>query len=217
VAATVLTLSVAGGYGLAVAARTDVRSPMLPWVAGRALGLAAYVALFSLVLVGIWHRRTRRFRTTALLRPETRLRIHAALASAVLVLVAGHVVALVLDTYAGVGWKGAVVPGLSRYRTFAVGLGVTAVYGLVAVAATAAVAGRIGGRRWLLVHRLAGPVFGAVWLHGVLAGTDARALRLAYLVSGAIVALARMLRRPEASSPVDQSLPSRSGRIGEAR
>ena len=58
---------------------------------------------------------------------------------------------------------------------------------MLAIALTAAVAGRLGGARWLAVHRLATPSFAAAWLHGVLAGTDTAALRSVYAISGMVV------------------------------
>ncbi|OYV72254.1 MAG: hypothetical protein B7Z72_05170 [Gemmatimonadetes bacterium 21-71-4] len=47
-----------------------------------------------------------------MLHAETRLRVHATLATATVTLVAGHLVTLASDKYAGVGWVGAFVPFL---------------------------------------------------------------------------------------------------------
>lgn len=124
-----------------------------------------------------------RFRLS-FLHGETRLRAHAALAVATLLLVVGHGAALATDHYAGVGWWGALVPGMSHYRTVPVALGVVAFFALLLVAASAALAGRSGTRHWLAIHRTGATIFVAVWLHGVLAGTDTRALRLFYVVTG---------------------------------
>lgn len=160
---------------------------MLPWILGRGLGVAGYLTLVSLVATGIWFRHPWR-------RPAPRpdgtvlLRVHATLASATAVLVAGHLVALALDRYAGVGWSGAFVPGRSHYRTVAVALGTAAVYLGLLVAATAALAGRLFVRhRWRAVHRLGTACFASVWIHGVLAGSDAAALRPLYVGTGVLV------------------------------
>jgi DMSO/TMAO reductase YedYZ heme-binding membrane subunit len=190
IAAAVVVGSVATGYGFATMTRPEAGSRMLPWLAGRSLGLGAIAALTALTAVGIWlkhpSRTTWRFPT-----PEAALRTHAALAAAAMVLLVGHITAMALDGYAKVGWVGALVPGLSAYRTKAIALGVIAFWLMLAIAGTAALAGRIGGPRWLVVHRLALPLYGLAWLHGVLAGTDTPVLRLAYGFSGlCIVGLA---------------------------
>lgn len=188
---TVLALAavvscLAAGYLLASVAAPQLRTSMLPWLAGRALGLAGYAALTAVTVLGTWIRHPWRFRWPVL-HPEVQLRLHATLGAASAVLVTAHLVALALDHYAGVGWSGAFVPGLAQYRTLPVALGVIAFYLLVLVAGTAALAGRFGGRSWLTVHRLALPLFSCVWLHGVLSGTDAAALRSVYAVSGVLV------------------------------
>jgi sulfoxide reductase heme-binding subunit YedZ len=167
---------------------------MLPWILGRGLGLAAYLSLTALTVVGLWLRHPWRTRVTVP-RPEALLRAHAALAAATLLVLAGHIVALVLDPWAGVHWVGAAVPGRSGYRPFAVALGTVSVYLAVIVAGTAALAGRIVRRAWLPVHRVALAVFATAWLHGVLAGSDAGRLTVMYVATGAIVGVVAATRR----------------------
>jgi hypothetical protein len=163
----------------------SVHSRYFLWISGRALGLAAYTTLWLLVLVGTWMRHPWRTRLR-LGHPETRLRVHAALAVATISLVACHVAVLALDSYAGVGWKGVVIPGAATYRPVAVALGTVALATLLLLTASASLAGRRGTRHWLLVHRLGAANFAMVWLHGVLAGTDGAALRLFYAASGLV-------------------------------
>lgn len=167
---------------------------MLPWIVGRGLGVAAYLSLTALAGLGLWFRHPWRRGARALLRPATVLRAHAALAAAAAVLVSGHVVALALDPYAHVGWSGAFVPGLSHYRPFAVGLGTVALILGVLVGSSAALAGRIVGRHWLGVHRLAVLAFASAWLHGIEAGSDVATLRWLYLSSGVLITVLAVSR-----------------------
>lgn len=161
---------------------------MLPWVLGRGLGLAAFVALTLLVAAGLWLRHPWR-RSRGFPGPETALRAHRALGAATAVLVAGHIASLALDRYAHVGWVGAFVAGRSGYRPLPVALGTAAVYLFVMVGATAVLAGRRPlGRHWLPVHRLATASFVLVWLHGVTAGSDTATLRPLYLGGAALIA-----------------------------
>jgi len=188
----------AAGYLFALLAGPIRRGSMLPWLAGRSLGLAAYVSLTALTAIGTWIRHPWRHRWPVL-HPEVRVRVHATLGAATVLLVATHLIALASDRFAGVGWTGALIPGLSRYRTTAVALGVLALFAMLLVSVTAALAGRLGSGQWLAVHRLAVPVWVSGWLHGVLAGTDTAALRLVYAATGASV-LALLASRVLATS-----------------
>jgi DMSO/TMAO reductase YedYZ heme-binding membrane subunit len=179
----------AAGYLVVSAAAPTTHSRYVLWITGRALGLAAYLALWALVLFGLAMRRRGR-RMVRFVHPEGRLRAHAALAVATLLLVVGHLSSLALDRYAGVGWWGALVPGMSHYRRIAVGLGAGAFLAMLVIGASASLAGRRGTKHWLGVHKLSLVVFLAVWGHGVFAGSDTPALRPVYLSTGALVAVA---------------------------
>ncbi len=210
-ACAVLGFSLVTGYVVARFSAPVIHNRYFPWIMGRTLGLGAYAALVALVLLGMWVRHPWRHRRPVL-HPETRLRLHAALGASVVVLVIAHVVALSCDRYAGVGWKGALVPGAASSRPLPVTLGVLAAYGLLAVTVTAALGGRLViGRHWLTVHRLAAPTLLFVWFHGVLAGSDTARLRIVYAVSGGLVVLVGLSRltarphRPVASSPAPTS------------
>ena len=161
---------------------------MLPWVLGRGLGIGAYLGLTALTAAGLWLRHPWRLRVGGL-HPEALLRVHAALGALTLLLVSGHVVALVLDTYAGVGVLGAVVPGQASYRPVAVALGTVSIYLGLLVGGSAALAGRLARRAWLPIHRVALAVFATGWLHGVLAGSATATLRWMYVATGLPVVL----------------------------
>jgi predicted ferric reductase len=175
-----LVLPLAAGFGFARLFAPTLHSRYFPWITGRALGIAAFISLSALVALGIWMRHPWRFRWP-FIHSETRLRLHAALATATVALVAGHLVTLASDHYAGVGWSGAFVPGLSRYRTFAVALGVIALFFMVLLFVSARAAGRRGARHWSAIHRFAILTYILVWFHGVLAGADTSALRGLYI------------------------------------
>jgi methionine sulfoxide reductase heme-binding subunit len=185
IAVAVIAASVVAGAVSARLIGPTVHGRYFLWVSGRAMGIAAYLALTALTVLGTWLRHPWRTRAGGL-HGETRLRVHAALGVATLALVMGHLATLAADRYAGVGWIGAFVPGRSQYRTAAVAIGVVAMYVLSILVLSASLAGRRGTAHWHVVHRFASLTFVAVWLHGVLAGTDALALRLLYGVTGAV-------------------------------
>jgi hypothetical protein len=162
------------------------------WTVARACGITAYLLLVALTAVGLWlahpSSRTARRPGRALL-----LRAHLSLAVLTLTMVVLHAVLLALDPYAGVGWRGVLVPGASSYRSLPVTLGVLALYAGLLIGITARFAGRFG-RLWLPVHRTASAVLGLVWMHAVLSGTDAHALRGLYLGTGVALLVLAALR-----------------------
>lgn len=200
-----LTGAVVVGYTATKWSGAHVAPAMLPWVVGRGLGIAAYLCLVALTALGLWLRHPWRLRWTRP-APLTQMWIHASLAAVTGLLVAGHIVALALDSFAGVGWTGAFVPGQSVYRPLAVGLGTLALYTGLAVGLSVPLAGRLLRRAWLPVHRLASLAFALVWTHGLLAGSDTPRLRLVYVATGAaVVALSltrRLARQPLATVPL---------------
>jgi predicted ferric reductase len=182
----VTVASIASGFALAAIAGSPGAVKLLPWVLGRGLGIAGYLALVGLTGTGLWLARApeRRGRLTG----PTLIWAHAWLAALTAVLVTGHVVALALDTHVALGWRGSLIPGQSGYRPLAVGLGTAGLYlGLLAAAAIA-LAGRLRRVGWLPLHRLASVAFLLVWMHGMLAGSDTSALRPLYIGTGAALA-----------------------------
>ena len=188
-----VVLPLLAGFGFARLFAPTLHSRYFPWLSGRALGISAYLALTALVLVGIWTRHPWRQRM-AVLHPEARLRLHAALATASVALVGGHLAFLASDKYAGVGWVGALVPFEATYRPVAVAFGVVAMLYMVLLTATARLAGRWGARHWHLYHHLAVLAFASAWIHGVRAGTDTPTLRWLYVATGALVVVATVTR-----------------------
>ncbi|WP_291751396.1 hypothetical protein [Cellulomonas sp. 73-92] len=172
------------------------------WLLGRAAGLTSYVLLLALVTTGIllahpWARHLR------LPTARTRLALHTGLATYTLAFTVLHVVVLATDPWAKVGWVGALLPMAAVYRPVAVSLGVIAVWAGIVTGLTARFAGRLVGRLWWPLHKVAGASLVLVWAHSVLAGSDVVALRAFYLGTGcAVVALA--ITRYAARTPADE-------------
>lgn len=174
-----------------------VHSRKLPWIVARSTGLGAFLALTGLLMLGMRYRRPP-VRGTRVVHPETLLRLHAALATATVALLGAHIVSLLADRWAGVTAESLIVPFTAHYRPGPVAAGTLAAQLLLVVTGTAALAGRPGVRaRWAPLHRLAYPAFGLAWVHGLLAGSDSRALLLLYIAAGIAVlgaALPRLFR-----------------------
>ena len=173
-----------------------------PWILGRAAGVTSYLLLVVLVGWGMLLSHPWRTRWT---RPSTamRIRVHVGLAVFTLVFVVLHIVVLATDSYAGVGWRGALVPMGATYRPLPVTLGVIGLYAGLLAGVTAALAGRLPLRLWWPVHKVAALSLVLVWVHGILAGSDTLLLTWLYVVTGAAVA-ALALSRYAARTPADR-------------
>jgi len=169
------------------------------WLLARSSGIVAYLLLTAVTIIGLLLATGRSPRTGAVaLRmrgPGThRLSAHSVLALFAIIFTIVHVVVLVLDPWAKVGWLGALLPFGAAYRPLPVTLGLLALWSALLSGATAAAAGRVGGRAWSGVHVVAGLAWVLAWVHGVLAGSDTAALLWMYVVTGAGVIVAAMRR-----------------------
>ena len=216
-----VAIMVAAGYATISATLVRTSPRLLPWVLGRGFGVAGYLSLTALTMVGLWLRHPWRFRRSGP-SPQTLNQVHSTLASLTLLMIAGHITALSLDRYAGVGWGGAFIPGRSHYRPIAVALGTLSLYSGLAVGLTAALAGWLGGRAWLSIHRFACLTIAMCWVHAVLAGSDERFLFPMYLVTATAVVLLFVTRRlarpvPSMAPPLPQPRSSHRALAGEPR
>jgi len=173
-----------------------------PWIVGRASGITAYLLLLAVTALGLalshpWRARYRRPSTVA------RIRAHAVLATFTLAFTVLHIVVLANDSYAGVGWRGALLPMGASYRPVPVTLGVIGLYSGLLSGVTAALAGRLTARLWWPLHKVSALALVLVWLHGVFSGSDSATLTTMYVLTGAaVVALA--VSRYVTTTPADR-------------
>ncbi|MEO7286056.1 MAG: hypothetical protein ABI140_03975, partial [Jatrophihabitantaceae bacterium] len=159
---------------------------MAPWIIARAAGITSYLLMVCLVLMGIalshpWRSRFRRPSTAS------RIRLHVALCLFTFGFTVLHIVVLATDKYAGVGWWGAVVPMGASYRPLPVTCGVIGLWVAILIGLTAAVSGRLPGRIWWPLHKVAVLSLVAIWVHAVTSGSDTARLRPMYLASAVLV------------------------------
>ena len=153
--------------------RSDVRgvNDQLWWHVARATGLVAWLALASAMISGglLASRLIR--------RPDSVRRtvgVHRHLAAVALMLVVGHLSALIADSYVRFTMTDLLIPMSSTWRPGAVAWGIVALY-LALVVEISSLAGRRWSRRtWRRIHRLSAMSFAAATAHLFTAGTDAR-------------------------------------------
>lgn len=168
------------------------QAEMRIWLAARAsgfltLGLLTLQVVLGLVLSHPTNKTT--WKLSKLLFPW-----HENAWVFVLAFLALHVVTLVADPYAGVGIGGALVPGLSSYRSAPVALGSIALYALLVTGLSARYTRFLPKGLWLRIHRVSLLVLALSWMHGLLAGTDSVPMSGVYGASFTLVMAAAAYR-----------------------
>ena len=161
----------------------------LLWYVSRATGLVCMVLLTLSVLLGI--AATTRMSTAGWPRFVTQ-GLHRNVSLFVLALLAVHVAAVVADGYVPIHLRDAVLPFAAAYRPFWLGLGVIAVYLLLALVLTSLVRQRLGYGAWRAVHWTGYLCWPLALVHGLGTGSDPRRVWGAALAAGcaALVLLA---------------------------
>lgn len=171
--------------------------PSAYWYLTRGTGVVALLLLTGGVVLGVltstrWAApRWPRFVVSGLHRNVTLLAV---------AFVVVHVVTTLLDGYAPIGLRDAVVPFASRYRPVWLGLGAVAFDLLVALIATSLLRARVGLRAWKVVHWFAYVSWPVALVHAYGTGSDARAgwFGLLALASTAAVVTAVLWRVADA-------------------
>ena len=101
-------------------------------------------------------------------------RLHRNLSLMALVFLELHIATAVLDPFAHLGLRDAVIPFASTYRPLWLGLGVVAAELVMALAITSALRSRITYRVWRALHWIAYACWPLALLHGIGTGSDVR-------------------------------------------
>jgi DMSO/TMAO reductase YedYZ heme-binding membrane subunit len=145
--------------------------PSAYWYLTRGTGVVALLLLTTGLVLGVltstrWAApRWPRFVVSGLHRSVTLF---------ALAFVVVHVLTTILDGYAPVGLKDAIIPFASRYRPIWVGFGAVAFDLLLALILTSLLRARVGFRAWRYVHWLAYASWPLALVHAFGTGSDAR-------------------------------------------
>ncbi|WP_234536019.1 ferric reductase-like transmembrane domain-containing protein [Streptomyces shenzhenensis] len=140
------------------------------WYANRATGAVCLVLFTVVVLLGIAVRL--RTRLPGLPRFGT-MSLHRTLSLSATAFLALHVAVAVADGYVNITALDALVPFVSDYQPFWLGLGTVALDLMLAVLVTSLLRDRLGHRAWRTVHWLAYGAWPVALVHGIGIGTDA--------------------------------------------
>jgi predicted ferric reductase len=161
-------------------------SVQLWWYVTRASGIVAYLLLWFSMVLGL--AVTSKFFDRLLDRLFT-YDFHQFISLLSIAFVVLHVVVLLLDRYLPYSIWQILVPFISPYRPFWVGVGVIGFYLTLLVTVTFYLRKRIGMRAFRIIHVLSLVGYLGATLHGVYAGTDSSlpAMQLLYKGTGLVV------------------------------
>jgi methionine sulfoxide reductase heme-binding subunit len=158
------------------------------WYASRATGLLSLVLLTTVVVLGaltggrVSSARWPRFAVTALHRNLTLLTL------AFLVV---HVSTAIVDGYAGIAWLDAVLPFVSDYHPFWLGLGAAAFDLFAALLVSSLLRAHIAPRLWRGLHWAAYACWPVAVAHGLgIGGADSRTAWVLVVTGACVLAVA---------------------------
>lgn len=158
------------------------------WFASRATGLVSLLLLTGTIVLGVATTgrvagsRWPRFAVAGL---------HRNLSLLVVVFLVAHIATAVIDPYAGIRWVDALVPFVSDYQPFWLGLGSVALNLLIAVLVTSLLRSRLPWRVWRGIHWAGYALFPVAVAHGLgTGGADTRQLWVLACVGTCVVIVA---------------------------
>jgi DMSO/TMAO reductase YedYZ heme-binding membrane subunit len=164
----------------------------ITWDTARAGGFAAYILLSVAVAVGLVLKN--RWQTPKWPRLITN-ELHGYLSLLALVFIAVHVLAVLVDPFTRFGLAEVLVPFVSHYRPVWMGLGIVALYLLLAVWVSSRLRTRIGHTAWRRIHVLAYGVYGAATIHGLGTGSDTRSLWAPMVYASSVIVVGALAGR----------------------
>lgn len=156
------------------------------WYASRATGVVSLLLLTLVVILGIAVNRQGRlpglpaFAVTGLHRSISLLSV---------LFIAAHVATAVIDPYVSIRVAAVVIPFVSAYQPFWLGLGAVALDLMAALIITSLARARMPRRAWRGIHWLAYAAWPVALIHGVGASSDLRSGWLRLLAIGCAMAV----------------------------
>ncbi|MDP4085929.1 MAG: ferric reductase-like transmembrane domain-containing protein [Bacillota bacterium] len=141
---------------------------MLEWYMIRATGTVAYLFLYLTVIVGLYSQVLKKRRQKIAIP----LYLHEALSNWAFILVCGHLLFLLIDSYTSFKWIELLVPFSTNYHPIPMAFGILGLYFFIFTMLTSKLRKKIGYQKWRKLHALNPILYIFVTLHGLFLGTD---------------------------------------------
>jgi methionine sulfoxide reductase heme-binding subunit len=160
------------------------------WYASRATGVVSLVLLSAVMIIGILVNRQGRLPG---LPKFAVLGLHRNLSLLAVAFVAVHVITAVTDSFVSISLAAAVIPFVSAYEPFWLGLGAVSIDLMAALILTSLLRRFIGRRTWRAVHWLAYASWPVAVAHSIGSSNDLQNGALLGLAVACILAVAGAL------------------------
>jgi sulfoxide reductase heme-binding subunit YedZ len=156
------------------------------WYASRATGVVTLLLMTAVLLLGILVNRQGRlpglpsFAVTGLHRNVSLLAV---------AFLAIHVITAIVDPYVTIGLAAAVLPFVSAYKPFWLGLGAISLDLIAALILTSLARARMSRRAWRGIHWLAYAAWPLAVVHSLGSGSDARSGLVLAVLAGCVLAV----------------------------
>jgi methionine sulfoxide reductase heme-binding subunit len=157
------------------------------WYASRATGVVTLLLLTAVLLLGILVNRQGRlpglpsFAVTGLHRNVSLLAV---------AFLAIHVITAIVDPYVTIGLAAAVLPFVTSYKPFWLGLGAISLDLIAALILTSLARARLSRRVWRSIHWLAYAAWPLAVVHSLGSSSDARSGLVLGMLTGCVLAVA---------------------------
>ena len=158
------------------------------WFASRATGLVSLLLLTATIVLGI----ATTGRAAGSRWPRFAVaNLHRNLSLLVVAFLGVHITTAIIDPYAGIRWADALLPFVSSYQPFWLGLGAVALDLLIAVLVTSLARSHLPWRAWRAIHWAGYAMFPVAVAHGLgTGGADSRQLWVLGCVGSCLLAVA---------------------------
>ncbi len=157
----------------------------LPWYVARASGIASYILMFLVVILGNGMTTGYVYRY---INPVKSWLSHKYLSLALTLSVVTHILALFLDKFINFTWQDILIPFASNYKPLLVSLGIFSFYILLIIIIFSLWFRLHYKRAWRSIHYFTYALFTLSLIHGLFIGTDASTLwmKSIYWFTGAV-------------------------------
>ena len=157
----------------------------LPWYIARSAGIASYILMFLIVILGIGMTTGSIY---SYINPVKSWLIHKYLGLAVGITLLIHIFSLLFDKFMNFGLKDVLIPFYSNFSPIFMSLGILGFYILLIVIFTSLWIRLKYKRTWRSVHYFVYALFVFSLFHGLFIGTDSNTLlmRIVYISTGLI-------------------------------
>lgn len=156
------------------------------WYASRATGIVCLMLTTAVVLLGLLVSRQGRLPG---LPKFGVVHLHRYLSLLAVGFVGLHILTAIADSYVSISIAAVIIPFVSAYKPFWLGLGAVSIDLMAAVILTSLIRARIGRKTWRAVHWLAYAAWPVALLHSIGTGPDLRGGPLLDLTIGSGIAV----------------------------